>query len=96
VRFAHLLLRVGVFWLSCRWSLSSQCVLTQTGSRAQTRSLSQVDHHTVKMHTAFIRNRGDGDFTEWRKAWALADSDNDDLIPVQEAPRIFKVQLLLL
>jgi len=48
------------------------------------------------MHTAFIRNRGDGDFTEWRKAWALADSDNDDLIPVQEAPRIFKVQLLLL
>ena len=58
--------------------------------------LSQVDHHKVKMHTAFIKNKGDGDFTEWRKAWTMADSDNDDLIPVQEAPRIFKVQSLLL
>jgi len=48
------------------------------------------------MHTAFIKNKGDGDFTEWRKAWTMADSDNDDLIPVQEAPRIFKVQSLLL
>ena len=75
---------------------SSQRVLTQTGSRAKTRSVSQVDHHTVKMHTAFIKNKGDGDFTEWRKAWTMADSDNDDLIPVQEAPRIFKVQSLLL
>lgn len=51
---------------------------------------SKVDHHTVKMHTAFIKNRGDGDFTMWKEAFVTADNDKDGLIPVHEAPRIFK------
>ena len=51
----------------------------------------QVDHHTVKMHTAFIKNRGEGDFSEWEKAFVAADHDKDGVIQVHEASRIFKV-----
>ena len=50
----------------------------------------QVDHHTVKMHTSFLQNREDGDFSFWEESFRLADTDRDGLIPVREAPRIFK------
>jgi hypothetical protein len=45
------------------------------------------------MHTAFIKNRGEGDFSEWEKAFAAADHDKDGVIKVHEASRIFKVHL---
>jgi len=51
---------------------------------------SKVDHHTVKMHTEFIKNRGDGDFAKWREAWDIADLDKDGVILVQESARVFK------
>lgn len=53
----------------------------------------QVDHHTVKLHTAFIRDRKDDDFSKWNEAWLLADHDHDGKIPVQEAARVFKVRV---
>ncbi len=53
----------------------------------------QVDHHTVKLHTAFIKDRKDDDFSKWHEAWLLADHDHDGLIPVQEAARVFKVRV---
>lgn len=45
----------------------------------------------MKMHTSFIKNRSEGDFSEWEKAFLMADMDKDGLIPVHEASRIFKV-----
>jgi hypothetical protein len=53
----------------------------------------QVDHHTVKLHTAFIKDRKDDDFSKWHEAWLLADHDHDGKIPVQEAARVFKVRV---
>ena len=54
-------------------------------------SVLQVDHHTVKMHTRFLKDRKDNDFSKWHEAWMQADHDHDGKILVQEAARVFKV-----
>eukprot|EP00281_Chroomonas_sp_CCMP1168_P026498 CAMPEP_0206227070 /NCGR_PEP_ID=MMETSP0047_2-20121206/8429_1 /ASSEMBLY_ACC=CAM_ASM_000192 /TAXON_ID=195065 /ORGANISM="Chroomonas mesostigmatica_cf, Strain CCMP1168" /LENGTH=149 /DNA_ID=CAMNT_0053650201 /DNA_START=51 /DNA_END=500 /DNA_ORIENTATION=+ len=53
-------------------------------------SASKVDHHTVKMHTAFIKARKDEDFSHWKEAFEKADSDKDGKIAVKEVGRVFK------
>jgi len=51
---------------------------------------SKVDHHTVKMHSSFIKNRNEQDFSDWEKAFQMADHNKDGLVPVKDAVKIFK------
>ena len=42
----------------------------------------QVNHHTVRMHTAFIKARDSENFEHWEDAWKKCDIDKDGLVPL--------------
>ncbi len=42
----------------------------------------QVNHHTVRMHTAFIKARDSDNFEHWEDSWKKCDVDKDGLVPL--------------
>jgi hypothetical protein len=53
--------------------------------------LHQVDHHTVKMHTAFIKARNTDNFDHWEDAWSVCDTDRDGMIPLSVSDKFMFV-----